>query len=94
MGFVGVRDAEVNIASGCVGNAVSVGPGGSFYEYSISKDGVGFIDLVFQFHVSDLDKSARRGSSVLICGGVFISDPFLGGDISDNNSGLLGGFNE
>ena len=94
MGFVWVRDTEADVAVGCVGNAISVGPGRSFYEYGISKDGVGFTDFIFQFHVGDLDKFAGRCSSVLVCGCVLIGNPFMGGDVLDDNPGPLGGLDE
>ena len=78
MGFIGIRDTEADVASGCVWNAISVSPGGSFYKYSISNDRVGFTDFFFQFCIGDLDKFTGGGSSVLISGSVFISYPFLG----------------
>ena len=92
--FVRVGDAQADIALWCVGDAITVGPGWSFYEHGISKDGVGFADLLFEFRVGDLYKLSGGGSKVLVNWGVFVGNPSLGGYVSYNNSGPLGGFDE
>ena len=94
MAFVGVGDAEANVATGCVRDAVTVGPGWSFYEYGISKDGVGFSDFFFEFRVSDRYKFSGGGSEVLVNRGILVGDPSLGGDVTYDDPGPFGGFNE
>ena len=94
VGLIRVRDTEANVATGCVWDAVTVGPGWSFYEHGISKYGVGLADLFLELCVSDRHELSGRGSKVFIDWGVLVSHPSLGGDVSYDDSGPLGGLDE
>ena len=92
--LLGVWDAEADIAMFLVRDSVSVGPGWAFEEDDVFKDGVGLSDLMFQFLWGDLGEMAWNYTGVFVGGRVSFGDPSLGWDVSDDNSGPFGGFDE
>ena len=89
-----IGDTEANVAALLFGNSVLVGPGRALKEDNVLKDWVGLMDLMFQFFWGDFGESTRKYPGIFIRDCIFISDPVLGWDVADDNSGLFCGLNE